>query len=484
MAPRGAIPASRMDQAATRTSTVAPLAAFVEELRRTERFQALVAHAADPRTRLGAGAAARPRRAPRASSGARSLVLLPEDADARDAAEGAVVVHGDGTRVALLPSRGVTHESGLVPPPHLVGERYRALDVLAAGGLVCASVAALVGRAPAARRATRRARAPRRRRAGDRRARRGARARRATSASTGSTSAASSPSAAASSTSSRPPAASRSGSSSSATRSSRSAPSRRSRSARCTRPTTRSSIRRPSGVSTCSTSTSGRRRTTAGGRRGPGRPRALRSTGAPDFVWQPDDVRRVAEEEGLAPIAAGRRDRARPVPAGAAARVRGAAAGDRRARPRRGGERARRVRPLGEPRRRGVRAPRRGRARRRRSCGRSRRRCSRRARRSPPTPRCASRSRRRAAGSSGASSVSCCCRTRRSSASDPHGRQAARQGARELRRPAGRRLRRPRGPRHRQAARLRDEGGGRCHARLPLSRPSAARTGSTSRTSS
>ena len=45
--------------------------------------------------------------------------------------------------VALLPSRGVSHASGLEPPPHLVGERARALDILAAGGLVCASAAAL-----------------------------------------------------------------------------------------------------------------------------------------------------------------------------------------------------------------------------------------------------------------------------------------------------------------------------------------------------
>ncbi len=70
------------------------------------------------------------------------LVLLPEDADARDAAEGASwFVGGDG--VALLPSRGVSHASGLEPPPHLVGERARALDVLERGGLVCASALAL-----------------------------------------------------------------------------------------------------------------------------------------------------------------------------------------------------------------------------------------------------------------------------------------------------------------------------------------------------
>jgi transcription-repair coupling factor (superfamily II helicase) len=70
------------------------------------------------------------------------VVLLPEDADARDAAEGARWFVGE-ERVALLPSRGVHWGSGLEPPPHLVGERARALDVLTAGGLVCASAAAL-----------------------------------------------------------------------------------------------------------------------------------------------------------------------------------------------------------------------------------------------------------------------------------------------------------------------------------------------------
>jgi transcription-repair coupling factor (superfamily II helicase) len=73
----------------------------------------------------------------------RALVLLvPEDADARDAAEGAAWFLPED-RVALLPSRGVHWGSGLEPAPHLVGERARALDVLAAGGLVCASAAAL-----------------------------------------------------------------------------------------------------------------------------------------------------------------------------------------------------------------------------------------------------------------------------------------------------------------------------------------------------
>src|SRR5947208_11575717 len=70
------------------------------------------------------------------------VCLLPEDADARDAAEAAAWFLGE-EQVALLPSRGVRWESGLEPPPHLVGERARALDVLAAGGLVCASAVSL-----------------------------------------------------------------------------------------------------------------------------------------------------------------------------------------------------------------------------------------------------------------------------------------------------------------------------------------------------
>jgi transcription-repair coupling factor (superfamily II helicase) len=83
----------------------------------------------------------------------RGLVcVLPEDADARDAADAAAWFLGE-ERVALLPSRGVHWGSGLEPPPHLVGERARALDVLARGGLVCASAAALAeGMPPASER--------------------------------------------------------------------------------------------------------------------------------------------------------------------------------------------------------------------------------------------------------------------------------------------------------------------------------------------
>ena len=61
------------------------------------------------------------------------------------------------TASRCFPSRGVSHASGLEPPPHLVGERARALDVLAAGGLVCAS-AARARRGHAARRAPARSR--------------------------------------------------------------------------------------------------------------------------------------------------------------------------------------------------------------------------------------------------------------------------------------------------------------------------------------
>src|SRR3954453_9917722 len=73
---------------------------------------------------------------------ARTLTLLvPEDADARDLAEAAGWYLGED-RVALLPSRGVRWDSGLRPPPHLVGERARALEVLEQGGLVVVSAAA------------------------------------------------------------------------------------------------------------------------------------------------------------------------------------------------------------------------------------------------------------------------------------------------------------------------------------------------------
>jgi transcription-repair coupling factor (superfamily II helicase) len=78
----------------------------------------------------------------------RGLVcLLPEDAEARDAAEAAAWFLGEED-VAFMPGRGVAFDSGLEPPPHLVGERFRSLDVLAAGGLVCVSATALGEKLP------------------------------------------------------------------------------------------------------------------------------------------------------------------------------------------------------------------------------------------------------------------------------------------------------------------------------------------------
>ncbi|MGH3016991.1 MAG: transcription-repair coupling factor [Gaiellaceae bacterium] len=71
----------------------------------------------------------------------RLVCLLPDDEDARDAAEASSWFLG-GDSVAFMPGRGVATDSGLRPPPHLVGERLRALSVLDDGGLVCISAAA------------------------------------------------------------------------------------------------------------------------------------------------------------------------------------------------------------------------------------------------------------------------------------------------------------------------------------------------------
>jgi transcription-repair coupling factor (superfamily II helicase) len=115
---------------------------FVEELRKTERLSAFArefpaaARVSEPALPLLLAAL-------HEELGRPLVLLAPEDQDARDAAEGASWFIGEG-RVALLPSRGVHWGSGLDPAPHLVGERARALDVLAAGGLVAASASALV----------------------------------------------------------------------------------------------------------------------------------------------------------------------------------------------------------------------------------------------------------------------------------------------------------------------------------------------------
>jgi transcription-repair coupling factor (superfamily II helicase) len=143
MTPRDAFPAIRMDRT--------PLAAFVDALRAQERFRAFIT-ALPARARVSEPVLPLLLASLRVELERGLLVLLPEDADARDAAEGAGWYVG-GETVALLPSRGVRHDSGLEPPPHLVGERARALTVLERGGLVCASALALSeGLPPAAER--------------------------------------------------------------------------------------------------------------------------------------------------------------------------------------------------------------------------------------------------------------------------------------------------------------------------------------------
>ncbi|HEU4972335.1 MAG TPA: hypothetical protein VFT35_10490, partial [Gaiellaceae bacterium] len=127
---------------------VSPLAGLVAALAESERFRAFAeafpanARVSEPALPLVLAALQRELARP-------FVCLLAEDEEARDVAE-AVGWYGDPDRVALLPSRGVRAGSGLEPPAHLVGERARALDVLDAGGLVCASARALAEGAPPA----------------------------------------------------------------------------------------------------------------------------------------------------------------------------------------------------------------------------------------------------------------------------------------------------------------------------------------------
>ncbi|MEX0851535.1 MAG: hypothetical protein WD015_08510, partial [Gaiellaceae bacterium] len=128
MGARDAVPARRMDP------SVSPLHGLVAELAESERFRAFAddfpasARLSEPALPLVLAALRETRAGP-------LLCLFPEDEQARDAAE-AVGWYTDPTKVALLPSRGVGVGSGLEPPAHLVGERARALAVLAEGGLV------------------------------------------------------------------------------------------------------------------------------------------------------------------------------------------------------------------------------------------------------------------------------------------------------------------------------------------------------------
>src|SRR5215212_11515633 len=116
------------------------LFALVRELLQTERLQEFV-EALPTRARVSEPALPLVVAALHEQLGRALTVLVPEDADARDLAEAAAWFLGP-ERAALLPSRGVRWDSGLQPPPHLVGERARALDVLAGGGLVVVSATA------------------------------------------------------------------------------------------------------------------------------------------------------------------------------------------------------------------------------------------------------------------------------------------------------------------------------------------------------
>ena len=125
-----------------------PLHVFVRELAEHERLQALVA-ALPTRARVSEPVLPLLLATLHEQLDRGLVCLLPEDADARDASEAAGWFIG-ADRVALLPGRGVGWSSGLEPPPHLVGERARALDVLARGGLVCASAIAVAEGMPPA----------------------------------------------------------------------------------------------------------------------------------------------------------------------------------------------------------------------------------------------------------------------------------------------------------------------------------------------
>jgi transcription-repair coupling factor (superfamily II helicase) len=122
---------------------------FVRELAESERFRAFLEQLPETRARVSEPALPLLVAALHEELARPLVVLAPEDADARDIADAAAWFLGDD-QVALLPSRGVSWSSGLEPPPHLVGERARALDVLAAGGLVSASAAALAELMPPA----------------------------------------------------------------------------------------------------------------------------------------------------------------------------------------------------------------------------------------------------------------------------------------------------------------------------------------------
>ena len=117
------------------------LYSLVERLRAEERLQQLAA-ALPTRARVSEPILPLVVAALHDVLGRGLVLLLAEDSDARDTAEAAAWFLGEES-VGLFPSRGVGFTSGLEPPPHLVGERARALAVLERGGLVCASASAV-----------------------------------------------------------------------------------------------------------------------------------------------------------------------------------------------------------------------------------------------------------------------------------------------------------------------------------------------------
>ncbi len=86
--------------------------------------------------------------APREGATPRGLAIVVEDDDAARSLIDEASTFLPGAPAAYLPSRGALYGSGIDPAPHLVGERHRALDALAAGGLVAVSADALLERVP------------------------------------------------------------------------------------------------------------------------------------------------------------------------------------------------------------------------------------------------------------------------------------------------------------------------------------------------
>ena len=121
--------------------------AFVSQALRPYLVAALADRdpARDPRARHPAS----PESAARASSGCPVIVVAGDDRAARDLAAG-LRVWLEPRVVRYYPSRGVTYESHLAPPAHLVGRRVAALDALLSEGapVIVVSAVALSEKVP------------------------------------------------------------------------------------------------------------------------------------------------------------------------------------------------------------------------------------------------------------------------------------------------------------------------------------------------